>query len=107
VSAKIEQIVNSRMRTQKTLGLTRRFKAAHAALSYPGWFMWLLGSIIRILWRVVDSFRDKFPTSDTVASQLIRAANYPIEKWNLRYIADYSAENEALSAQAARLIITS
>jgi hypothetical protein len=35
VTAKIEQIMNSRMSRQEALDLLRRFKAAHAPLSYP------------------------------------------------------------------------
>jgi hypothetical protein len=35
----IEQIVDSRMNIQKTLGLFNRLELAHTPLSHPGWLM--------------------------------------------------------------------
>ena len=72
MTAKIEQIVNSRVYIQEPLGLLHRFKAAHAPLSNARWLMGKFGAVISISQRVMNRFRNQFSMRDTVASQLVR-----------------------------------
>jgi hypothetical protein len=59
------------MGTQKTLGLTRRFKTAHAALSYSCRLMRKFSTIICVLRCIVNRIRNQFSMRDAITSQLI------------------------------------
>jgi hypothetical protein len=69
--AKIEKIVDSSVRVQKSLCLMRRLESPHTSLPNPGWVMGTLGSIIGVLGGVMGRIRDEFSVSDTVTPQLV------------------------------------
>jgi hypothetical protein len=60
------------MNAQETLRLLRRFKAAHAPLSYPRRLVRKFSAIIGILRCVMNRVRDQVSMRNAVASQLIR-----------------------------------
>jgi hypothetical protein len=59
------------MGCEKPLGLFHRLELPHVSLTNPGRFVRLLSPIILILFGTVDRFRDQFPMSNPIATQLV------------------------------------
>jgi hypothetical protein len=76
VPTQIEKIMDSSMRTQKSLCLPGRLelpecRTTHTAFPHPSRFMGLLSPIILILLCTVDRLRHQFTVSDAIAAQFI------------------------------------
>jgi len=72
MSTEIEQIADSSIDTQESLGLSNRFELSYSPLPDPSCFMRLFRPIILILLSTVDRLRNQFSVSKTIAAQLIR-----------------------------------
>ena len=72
MSSQMDKIVDSRVDIWKSLRLHARFETTHTTFSNSSRLMGKLSAIIRILRGIMKRFRDQFPVSDAIASQLIR-----------------------------------
>jgi hypothetical protein len=68
VPAKIEQITNGGMGSEKSLSLPHRFESPHSPLSHPGCFVRLLCSVIGIPVCDMDGLRNNLAMSNWVAA---------------------------------------
>ena len=65
MTAKIEQIVNSRVYSQEMPGLLRRFESTHDPFSNSCWLMRKLCLVIGILRRIMNRIWDEVSVRDT------------------------------------------